>query len=193
MKRLLMLFALAVLAAGLIGIIGCAGETVVETVVVEKIVPGDTVVETVVIEKEVPVEKTVVQTVVVEKAVEVEKTIVETVVVQKEVEVEKKVVETVVVEKQVQVVVTPTPRVAGDVKIGTLLDYTGDLGVYGPAMRNGVDLAVELVNDGGVFSTASSAQSTKTAARAALLRRTPPGPWSQSTRLEPSSDPFLAE
>ena len=35
------------------------------------------------------------------------------------------------------------------VKIGTLLDYTGDLGVYGPPMRNGVDLAVELVNDAG--------------------------------------------
>ncbi len=114
MKRLLILLALAALVVGLFGVIGCGGETVVETVVVEKAVPGEKVVETVVVEKVVPGEK---------------------------------VVETVVVEKQV--VVTATPRVAADVKIGTLLDYTGDLGVYGPAMRNGVDLAVELVNDGG--------------------------------------------
>ncbi|MEE8363965.1 MAG: ABC transporter substrate-binding protein, partial [Dehalococcoidia bacterium] len=40
------------------------------------------------------------------------------------------------------------------VKIGTLLDYTGDLAVYGPPIRNGVDLAIELVNDaGGVLGT----------------------------------------
>ncbi len=40
------------------------------------------------------------------------------------------------------------------VKIGTLLDVTGDLGVYGPPMRTAVDLAVELVNEaGGVNSS----------------------------------------
>ena len=40
------------------------------------------------------------------------------------------------------------------VKIGTLLDYTGDLGVFGPSMRNGADLAAELINDaGGVLGT----------------------------------------
>jgi len=35
------------------------------------------------------------------------------------------------------------------VKIGTLLDYTGDLATYGPPMRNGADLAAELINDAG--------------------------------------------
>ena len=49
-------------------IVGCGGEKVVETVVVEKSVPGDKVVETVVVEKIVPGEK-VVETVVVEKVV----------------------------------------------------------------------------------------------------------------------------
>ena len=40
------------------------------------------------------------------------------------------------------------------VKLGTLLDYTGDLGVFGPPMRNGADLAAELINDaGGVLGT----------------------------------------
>jgi len=126
-KRFLVLLPLIVLAAGLFAVVGCAGETVVETVIVEKVVPGAKVVETVIVEKAVPGEK-VVETVIVEKAVPGEK-----------------VVETVIVEKQV--VVTAQP--AGTVKIGTLLDYTGDLGVYGPAMRNGVDLAVELVNDAG--------------------------------------------
>ena len=35
------------------------------------------------------------------------------------------------------------------VKIGTLLDFTGDLATYGPPMRNGADLAAELINDAG--------------------------------------------
>ena len=40
------------------------------------------------------------------------------------------------------------------IKVGTLLDYTGDLGVFGPPMRNGADLAAELINDaGGVLGT----------------------------------------
>ncbi len=34
-------------------------------------------------------------------------------------------------------------------RIGTLLDYTGDLGNVGPPMRNGADLAAELVNSAG--------------------------------------------
>ena len=52
----------------------------------------------------------------------------------------------------------PTPEPAmmmmegptGDpVKIGTLLDYTGALATYGPPIRNGADLAAELLNDAG--------------------------------------------
>ena len=35
------------------------------------------------------------------------------------------------------------------VKIGTLLDYTGGLATYGPPIRNGADLAAELLNDAG--------------------------------------------
>ena len=40
------------------------------------------------------------------------------------------------------------------IKIGTLLDYTGDLSATGPPRRNGADLAAELINDaGGVLGT----------------------------------------
>ena len=40
------------------------------------------------------------------------------------------------------------------VRVGTLLDFTGDLARFGPAMRNGADLAAELINDaGGVLGT----------------------------------------
>ncbi len=35
------------------------------------------------------------------------------------------------------------------IKIGTLLDSTGDLGIFGPPMIDAVDLAVELVNEAG--------------------------------------------
>jgi ABC-type transport system substrate-binding protein len=74
----------------------CGGETtVVETVIVEKQVPGDTIVETVIVEKQVPGD-----------------TIVETVVVEKQVPGDT-IVETVVVEKQVVVVATPTAIVSG--------------------------------------------------------------------------------
>ena len=50
--------------------------------------------------------------------------------------------------------VTPAPTRAPDptvpsVKIGTLLDATGDLAVYGPPIQKAVDLAVKLVNDAG--------------------------------------------
>ena len=44
MKRLLVLLPLVALVVALFGVIGCAGETVVETVVVEKIVPREKVV-----------------------------------------------------------------------------------------------------------------------------------------------------
>ena len=84
------------------------GETVVQTVVVEKDVPGETVVQTVVVEKDVPgdtIVQTVVETVVVEKTVPGE-TVVQTVVV----ETEKEVVKEVEVEKRVLVEVTPTPE-----------------------------------------------------------------------------------
>ncbi len=55
----------------------CAGETVIQTVVVEKQVAGDTIIQTVVVEKEVQVAgERVVQTVVVEKEVIVEQTVI---------------------------------------------------------------------------------------------------------------------
>ena len=84
------------------------GETVIQTVVVEKEVQvqGETVIQTVVVEKEVQVAgETVVQTVVVEKEVQVAgETVVQTVVVEKEVQVAgETVVQTVVVEKEVAV------------------------------------------------------------------------------------------
>ena len=45
-------------------------------------------------------------------------------------------------------------EVKDPVKVGTLLDFTGDLARFGPAMRNGADLAAELINDaGGVLGT----------------------------------------
>jgi ABC-type transport system substrate-binding protein len=119
MKRLPIAL-LLILFGGLLFTAACAAEAekVVETVVVEKAVPGEKlvekVVETVVVEKEVAGEIVkVVETVVVEKPVEVEKKVVETVVVEKEVPGEK-VVETVIVEKPVEkvVVATPTPTPA---------------------------------------------------------------------------------
>jgi len=91
---LIALGAVAILA------VACAGETVIETVVVEKVVPGEKVVETVVVEKVVPGEK-VVETVVVEKVVTGEK-VVETVVVEK-------VVEKIVVATATPVAATPVP------------------------------------------------------------------------------------
>jgi len=62
----MILAATLVAVASLLGVLAaaCGGETVVETVIVEKQVPGDKVVETVVVEKSVPGEK-VVETVVV--------------------------------------------------------------------------------------------------------------------------------
>ena len=64
---------LAVGAAVAIFAIACGGtETVIQTVVVEKSVPGETVIQTVMVEKEVQIAgETVVQTVVVEKEVQV--------------------------------------------------------------------------------------------------------------------------
>ncbi len=86
---------------------------VVETVVVEREVPGEVRVETVVVERERIVEgETIIETVVVEKEVVVteRQTVVETVVVEKEVEVAgETVIQTVVTEKEVVVVATPTP------------------------------------------------------------------------------------
>ena len=93
--------ALAALAAW------ACGETVVQTVVVEREVQvqGETVIQTVVVEKEVQIAgETVVQTVVVEREVEVAVTEIQTVVVEKEVQVAgETVVQTVVVEREVQV------------------------------------------------------------------------------------------
>ncbi len=129
---------LTALAVAVTAVFMACGETVVETVVierevvverevavpqtvvVEKVVEGETVVQTVVVEKEVLVEgETVVQTVVVEKEVLVEgETMVQTVVVEKErvVEVEKPVVQTVVVEREVEA----PQRSGGEVTVGTV-------------------------------------------------------------------------
>ena len=91
-----------------------------QTVVVERVVEGETVVQTVVVEKEVMVEgETVIQTVVVEKEVLVEgETMVQTVVVEKErvVEVEIPVVQTVVVEREVEA----PRRSGGEVIVATV-------------------------------------------------------------------------
>ena len=98
------------LALALVGLVACGSETtVIQTVVVEKEVPGQTivekVVETVVVEREVMVDgEMVIQTVVVEKAVPGE-TVIQTVVVEKTVPGET-VVQTVVVEKEVLVAAT---------------------------------------------------------------------------------------
>jgi peptide/nickel transport system substrate-binding protein len=101
------------LALGLTALIACGSntvETVIQTVVVEKVVAGETIVQTVVVEKQVTGE-TIVQTVVVEKEVTGE-TVVQTVIVEKQVAGET-VVQTVIVEKEVEVqvvaIATPTP------------------------------------------------------------------------------------
>lgn len=98
--------------------VACGGtevvtERVVETVIVEKQLPGETiterVVETVVVEREVTRTEKVVETVVVEREVEGKTVmVVETVIVEKPVTVTERVVETVVVEKQVEVPVVET-------------------------------------------------------------------------------------
>ena len=98
------------------------GETVIQTVVVEKEVQvqGETVIQTVVVEKEVQVAgETVVQTVVVEKEVQVAgETVVQTVVVEKEVAVEVEVVKEVEVIKEVEVM-APEPTATASL-IGTI-------------------------------------------------------------------------
>ncbi len=102
--------ALVIAATVVAATIACGGsETVVQTVVVEKSVPGQPVLQTVIVEKEVSVPgETVVQTVVVPQTVVVEKqvkvpaeTVFQTVVVEKEVMVTgETVVQTVIVEKE---------------------------------------------------------------------------------------------
>lgn len=109
-KRPGFLFLTGILGALLLGLaIGCGGETVVQTVVVEK---------TVLVEKPVEkvVQQTVVQTKVVEKVVEKEKVVQQTVVV------EKPVAQTVVVEKVVVQTATPAPAptAAPVVSVGTV-------------------------------------------------------------------------
>jgi len=107
-KRLPIVFALIVLG-GLLFTAACGGETVVETVIVEKTLPGETIIEK------------VVETVVVEKIVAGEKVqVVETVIVEKEVVVPgEKVVETVVVEKEKEKIVVATPTTAPAVEAPT--------------------------------------------------------------------------
>ena len=117
-SRIRILGALLVGAAtAALAVAACGGEpqTIVQTVVVEKQVPGERVVETVIVEKQLPgqvVTERVVVTVVVEKIVE-GKTVMEiqTVVVERPVTVTERVVETVVVKEQefITIVATATP------------------------------------------------------------------------------------
>ncbi len=57
------------------------------------------------------------------------------------------------VESAVADLPAPEPMMSGPtgdpIKIGTILDYTGDLGIYGSAMRNGADIAAEIINEAG--------------------------------------------
>lgn len=57
------------------------------------------------------------------------------------------------VDAAVMAIPTAAPTMMGPsgdpVKIGTVLDFTGDLGAFGPPMRNGADLAAELLNEAG--------------------------------------------
>ena len=102
----------ALLGVAAIAVAACGGQaepeviTEVQTVIVEKQVPGEAVVQTVIVEKQVP-GQTVLQTVVVEKQVPGQP-VVQTVVVEKEVP-GQTVVQTVVVEKIV--IQAPEPDV----------------------------------------------------------------------------------
>jgi len=50
-----------------------------------------------------------------------------------------------IVQEAIATLPTPAPATGGPtgepVKIGTVLDYTGDLALFGPPMRNGADIA----------------------------------------------------
>ena len=100
-----------------------------------------------VVEKEVVVEREVVREVPQEVVVtqEVIKEVPQVEVVEKEVV--KEVTRDVVVTQEVIVEVPMEP--GEPVKIGTILAYTGDLGTYGPPVRNGVELAATLLNAAG--------------------------------------------
>ena len=136
-KRTLVAFMLTAVAAALTTAIACGGgETVIQTVEVEKIVEVEReVVQTVEVEKVVEVEREVVQTVEVEKVVEIQgETVVQTVEVEKVVEVEKQVVEVVEVEKIViptpEPVRVDSPHITGDVSPNewpTIYDDSGNL------------------------------------------------------------------
>ncbi len=61
-----------------------------------------------------------------------------------------------IVQAAIDAIPTPEPAMmmmsgpSGDpVKVGVVMDYTGDLGPYGRDMQKGVDLAVRLVNEAG--------------------------------------------
>jgi len=46
-------------------------------------------------------------------------------------------------------IVTQTKREPGEIKIGAILPLTGDIGIYGEKMKNGIDLPVEEINKSG--------------------------------------------
>ena len=137
--RLLTLGVLAI--GGLIAALAVAcggGETQIEvqTVIVEKQLPGQTitekVVETVVVEREVEGKTVmVVETVIVEKPVTRIETVIETVIVEKPVTRIETVVETVVVEKSIIVVATPVaPPTPAPTPVG------GPSGTFRLSIRN---------------------------------------------------------
>ena len=129
---------IALLGAAIFAVVACGGETIVEkvvvqTVIVEKQVPGEKVVETVIVKEQVAGEK-VVETVIVEKIVAGEK-VVETVIVETERIVREQVVETVIVEKVVEKTVVETVVVevvaipgAPRVQTGTLIVSVASVG-----------------------------------------------------------------
>ncbi len=80
-----------------------------------------------------------------------------------------------------------TAAPGGALKIGLLLDFTGDLSEFGPNMENGAKLAAKDINDAGgvngqdiVLKRADSQTTPPPASR----RR---GNWSMSRRWQPSS------
>jgi branched-chain amino acid transport system substrate-binding protein len=85
-----------------------------------------------------PVEIRVVETVEVEKVIEKEVKVIETVEVEKVVEKEVTVVETV------EVAMAPGEQ---EYVLGVVLPFTGPLGSFGVAFRDGIELAVEQMND----------------------------------------------
>ena len=142
---------------------GPAGPVVVETVVVEREIPGEVVVETVIVEKPVTRIEKVVETVIVEKQVAGETVkIVETVIVEKPVTRVEKVVETVVVEKPVTRVekVVETVIVEKVVEVAVVETVIVEKIVVGETVKVVETVIVEKVIEKVVVVTATPARAT---------------------------------